>query len=142
MQQHTVLKALKDAGYKFTRNRAAIVNLFVAQPNDSFTVKDIYDAVVQEYCNISLDTIYRTLALLQEHEMIEPVGVSDGVSRYQLACEQHHHHHLICLKCGHTAVIRDCPVPRLEMNYGDFTPIRHRFDVYGYCAACASHSSQ
>lgn len=137
-----ILKALKQAGYKFTGKRKAIVDLFVEHASQHFSVRDVYDFVSQQHRNISLDTVYRTIALLEEHEVIEQVQVNDGVSKYQLACEHTHHHHLICIGCGQTTVLKDCPMPLLDMNYGDFRPLRHRFDIYGYCGACdKAHSS-
>lgn len=133
-----VLRRLKREGHKLTAGRKAIIEMFVRNPDERFSAKDVYDGMVAEHPHMSLDTVYRTLSLLEEHQVIEETQPSEGVAKYQLACVQSHHHHLICIACGKVSVLQSCPLSSCEMDLGGFLPVRHRFDVYGYCPACAS----
>lgn len=47
--------------------------------------------------NISLDTVYRTLACLEEAGLIVRVGISNQ-ARYDAHTEPHYH--FVCMKCG------------------------------------------
>jgi Fur family zinc uptake transcriptional regulator len=140
MTTEEILKELKEAGYKFTGKRQAIVDLFVQNPNKFFTAKDVFDLIKQKYPRISFDTVYRTIALLEKHNVIEQVDANDGAAKYRLTCELHHHHHLVCLGCGQTQIIAECPMSLLHLHFDNFTPVRHRFEIYGYCASCREAS--
>ncbi len=140
MTSEEILKELKAAGYKFTGKRQAIVDLFVQSPHTFFTAKDVYELMKQKYPNISFDTVYRTIALLQEHNVIEEMDANDGASKFRLTCKSHHHHHLICIGCGKTVIIEDCPMALLHLTFENFTPVKHRFEIYGYCASCREAS--
>jgi Fur family zinc uptake transcriptional regulator len=131
-----ILSKLKESGHKFTGKRQEIVELFVRSGNQYLTARDVYESVKQKYPNISMDTIYRTLTLLQELHVIEQMDHIDGVQKYRLTCQTHHHHHLICVVCGQTSVIEECPMSLLHVKLENFTVVNHRFEIYGYCTSC------
>jgi Fe2+ or Zn2+ uptake regulation protein len=59
-----------------------------------------------------------------------------------------HHHHLICESCGGVADFTLLPALERDLdaalreaaNAAGFRPDRHRLDLLGLCAACASAS--
>jgi len=57
----------------------------------------IFETVRKVLPNISLDTIYRTLASLEEAGLIARVGISNQ-ARYDAHTEPHYH--FVCMKCG------------------------------------------
>ena len=62
-------------------------------------------------------------------------------SRYELNCneEDHRHHHLICLKCGSVAEVKEDLLESLEdqiMEKYGFIVKDHRVKFYGYCNKC------
>jgi Fur family ferric uptake transcriptional regulator len=88
-------------------------------------------------------TVYRTLELLQEHQLINRVEVGDGITRYEaVSTEQdEHHHHLVCERCGRLYPFDD---PKLERMI-DALAARHGFEVSehevtlrGVCPSCVS----
>ncbi|NPV27395.1 MAG: transcriptional repressor [Firmicutes bacterium] len=124
-------------GTRSTRQRRAILDL-LKQEKIHLAAEEIYQAVRQTQPNISLGTVYRNLEVLTELGLLSKVVFTDGKSRYELA-ERGHHHHLICLGCGDTVDIPDCPVDKTIdcfMRDKKFRPARHHFEVYGYCAKC------
>lgn len=133
-----ILRELKQAGHKFTGKRKDIVDLFVAQEGKYLTAKDVYESMRRIHPNISLDTVYRTIALLERLHIIEPLEFTEEAVKYRIACESGHHHHLICLGCGRTAVLKDCPIPFLDTQVDNFVVLDHRFELYGYCSTCQS----
>ena len=88
--------------------------------------------------DVSLDTIYRTLALLTDlglvHEIFRPAG-----SVYEVTRPGHHHHHLVCTACGRTECIDVCPMTPVyekEAAKKGFRITGHIFEFYGLCRKC------
>lgn len=133
---YEILSQLKESGYRFSGKRKEIVDLFIEYKDKYLTAKDVYEHVKKFYPNISYDTIYRTLALLKQNQVIEEMEYGDEASRYRLSCGQGHHHHLVCLGCGSIKVVHDCPMQLIDINQEDFTVVDHRFEISGYCSTC------
>ncbi|MEN1969747.1 Fur family transcriptional regulator [Lentibacillus sp. N15] len=127
---------LKLNGYKITRKREKI--LFYLDRNPKYVSgKEIIDYLKKDYPGLSYATAYQNLALFGELGIIEETELN-GEKKYQLSCSTHdHHHHFICLKCGKTRVIENCPMDALP-KLDDFDIVGHKFEVYGYCRECQS----
>jgi Fur family zinc uptake transcriptional regulator len=101
--------------------------------------------VKKKHPNVSYDTIYRTLSLLLEKEIIEKMEFNDEASKYRLVCDHddeghHHHHHLVCVGCGSISTVTECPMEFLQEKLDNFTVTNHRFEIQGYCSSCADAS--
>ncbi len=136
-----ILEQLKESGHRFTGKRKIVVDLFIEYKDKYLTAKDVYEHVKKSYPSISYDTIYRTLALLKQENLIEEMEYGDEASRYRLSCGQGHHHHLVCLGCGSIKVVKDCPMELINIDRDDFTVVNHRFEIFGYCSTCG-HSNK
>jgi Fe2+ or Zn2+ uptake regulation protein len=94
---------------------------------------------------VPLSSLYRTLSVLEESEVIERFPDQAGVARYELAeWLTGHHHHLTCILCGATNDV-DVPkdleaaVARTVTEAGrrlDFDVSGHRLDLQGVCRRC------
>ncbi len=133
-----ILAKLKDAGYKFTGKRQMAVELFVNNRDKYLSAKEVHEHVRSRYERVSFDTIYRTLNTLLEQGVIEPMEFNDEAAKYRLKCGDEHHHHLVCVGCGLTQPLEDCPVDEILDHVGKFEVLNHRFEVYGYCEDCQS----
>jgi len=128
------LQRLKDNGYKTTYKREKILH-FLQQQHRYTSVKEVINHLKKDYPGLSYETIYRNLALFTELGILEKTEL-DGEKKFQLRCGgEHHHHHLICIECGKTQPIENCPM--IEMPKVDgFSIIDHKFEIYGLCDAC------
>ena len=128
------VKLLVDKGYKVTHKREEILE-FLKSQNKYTSVKEVIDHMKSDYPGLSYETIYRNLALFAELGILEETEL-DGEKKYQLSCgTDHHHHHVICLKCGKTKTLENCPmidVPEIS----EFDVTGHKFEIYGYCGEC------
>lgn len=131
-----ILEKLKKSGFKYTGKRQKTIDLFVNNKDKYFSAKDVYEYVKDSYSSVSYDTIYRTLGTLLEENIIENMEYSDEAAKYRLKCYQEHHHHLVCLECGSTFPMEDCPMDTLRTKVGNFKVVNHRFEIYGYCDEC------
>ena len=91
--------------------------------------------------DIGLATIYRTLDLFTELDLLKRLDFGDGRNRYELNDEEfsHFHHHLICVKCGCVKEFEDDMLETLESIIAkklNFRTIDHQLKVYGYCGEC------
>ncbi|ADY55971.1 ferric uptake regulator, Fur family [Syntrophobotulus glycolicus DSM 8271] len=134
-------KVLKENGYKFTNQRKYVYEVLMENGGKHLNSQEIYELVKNKYPDIGVATVYRTLTLLEDMELIDGVDFEDGFRRYEVIKgeEEHRHHHLICLECG---IIKEMEEDLLE-NIEDeiscknhFKVIDHRVKFYGYCSDC------
>lgn len=135
-QTEDILGELKHSGYKFTGKRKEIVDVFVRHQDKYLTAKDVFTEVKQIYPSMSFDTVYRTLSLLAEKQAIEHLDFSVEGTKYRLTCVTKHHHHFLCIGCGRTSVLDECPLQLLEGKLDDFAILDHQFEIRGYCKGC------
>lgn len=140
MDKELAIGQLQKKGYKITPQRQGILDTFMGNAdNRPQSAEDIYRKVVEKYPNVSLDTIYRNLNVLERLEIINKLILQDGKCRYELNSGKHCHH-LVCLKCGAAVTIDFCPFESLDLEKIEsekkFEIKKHCFEVYGYCNLC------
>lgn len=135
---------LKKNGLKVTTQRVAILEVLQERPDSHLTAEEIYDCVKQKYPEIGLATVYRTIQLLSELNLIDKLNLDDGFVRYELGKTSetetgHHHHHLICVGCGEVVSFEDDLLEILEERIRaekKFEVINHEVKLFGYCSEC------
>jgi len=132
---------LKEKQYKLTPQRQTILQTFVENHEQHLSAEDVYHIVRQKTPEIGLATVYRTLELLSELEVLQKMDFGDGRSRYEIneANTPHHHHHLICLSCGKVKEFEDDLLETLETaiaRKSNFLIMDHQLKFYGYCQEC------
>ncbi|QZY57482.1 Fur family transcriptional regulator [Crassaminicella profunda] len=132
---------LKEKGYKLTPQRRATLDTIIENQGKHLSTEEIYDMVKENCPEIGLATVYRTLQLLDELDVISKINFDDGCSRYELNTNEddHQHHHLICLKCGDVIEVEvdlmETLEEEIENNY-DFKISDHKVKFFGYCSKC------
>jgi len=134
-----IIRKMASRGLRITEQRRTLAKLFADTPG-YLSPKDVYDYMGRFYPGLSFDTVYRNLRLLDELGVLEQVVFEDGV-KFKLHCREHdHHHHLICLHCGKTYPLTHCPMEATVVP-DDFVIVKHKFEVFGYCGACAKEEA-
>ncbi|MBZ4654855.1 MAG: fur [Peptococcaceae bacterium] len=132
--------------YKLTPQRQLIVKVFSENPNEHLSAEDVYGLVKEEHPEIGLATVYRTLDLLAQLDILRVMNFGDGRSRYELTdIDDHHHHHLICLQCGNVAEFNDDLLESLEavvQKRNGFRVHNHQLKMYGICKECQSKDNE
>ena len=93
-------------------------------------------------------TVYRTLQLLYEIQLIDRIHFNDGCIRYEIGHifdgdSKHSHHHLICRTCGRVMPFEDDFLEDLEAQIEadtGFHVLDHELKFYGQCKECAEAS--
>lgn len=130
--EETVEK-LEGVGYRVTQPRRAVVDV-ITSSTAPFTVEDICVALPR----VGRATVFRTMKLLHELDVVCRVPLEDGSVRYALS-RGGHHHHLVCRSCGTVEEFSDPALDELiDARARDLT-FRlegHSLELYGLCGNC------
>ncbi len=88
-----------DKGMKMTEQRRVIARA-LSDSEDHPDVEQVYQRASELDPNISIATVYRTVRLFEEANILERHDFGDGRARYEEAGRREHHHHLINLRTG------------------------------------------
>ena len=84
-------------GDKVTHQRTEIYRE-LAKTQEHPDAETIYTRVRKRIPSISLDTVYRTLRLLEDEGLISRVGSISERTRFDANTDRHHH--FVCTECG------------------------------------------
>lgn len=136
----TVKKKLYEKEYKLTPQRRIVLEIFMENPEKHLSAEDVYGMVKKTNPEIGLATVYRTLDLFADLDILQKMDFGDGRARYEFyESEVHHHHHLICMRCGSVAEFEDDLLEALETTIqkkNRFEIVDHQLKFYGYCKKC------
>jgi len=138
-----VKRILRGAGYKLTRQREMILKVLLKNNDRHLSADDVYNLVKEEAPDIGLSTVYRTLDLFSECNILHGINFGDGRKRYEFRMQEgnseHHHHHLICLGCGAIIEVKEDLLEDIEKNIerdNNFKITDHQLKFFGYCEEC------
>lgn len=129
----TATTRLESIGFRTTAPRRAVLQA-IETSESPFTVEDLLAQVPE----VGRATVFRTIKLLQEVDMMCRVPLEDGTARYQVSAGGHHHH-LVCRTCGSFTEFSD---PELDMRISEqanahgFALQGHSLELYGLCREC------
>lgn len=132
-----VVQKLEDRGYRITAPRLKVL-AEIADAGDQFSA----EAIAQRLRGVGRATVFRTLKLLVELDVLCRVLLDDGNLRYRWS-QRGHHHHLVCAECGAVEDFTTCDVTELVRGLTrlkHFTVEGHWLEVYGRCGRCAARS--
>lgn len=131
---------LREKEFKLTPQRRATLDVLIENQSKHLSTEDVYELVKSKYPNIGLATIYRTLQLFDDFDIVKKLNFNDGCYRYELSeDERHQHHHLICIDCGNVYEFDDDLLEQLEHKIekdNDFQVTDHMVKFFGYCKNC------
>ncbi|HIW21671.1 MAG TPA: transcriptional repressor [Candidatus Dorea intestinavium] len=145
VDQELFKKMLKEKGLKVTNQRLLVLQVLGENKDKHLTAEDIYELVKEDYPEIGLATIYRTVQLLYDMRLVDRINLDDGYVRYEMGDmdgendKTHHHHHLICEKCGKVIPFKDDRLDSLEVYIEEatgFLVLDHELKLYGICKEC------
>jgi len=121
-----------DKGMKMTGQRRIIAKV-LSDATDHPDVEEVYRRAVEVDPKISIATVYRTVRLFDEAEILERHDFGDGRARYEEVTETHHDH-LIDLQSGRVIEFH-CPEieeiqRRVAAEHG-FRLVGHRLELFG-----------
>jgi Fur family ferric uptake transcriptional regulator len=137
LTERKVLAALRENGYKLTPQRRAVIKI-ITSSKDHLTPARIYEKIHHIHPGVGLVTIYRTLGILNELELICKLHTDDNCRSYTTGAP-HHHHHLICSVCGTVVDFSGHHLEKLEKILSKESGFRidsHLLEFTGVCQSC------
>ncbi|CAK6551282.1 MAG: Fe2+ or Zn2+ uptake regulation protein Fur/Zur [Candidatus Midichloria mitochondrii] len=122
------------ANIKMTPQRKVIAEV-VSNSSDHPDVEEIYKRANLIDPNISLATVYRTVSLLELHNLLKKLEIGDGKARYEANYSNaRHHHHLIDVDSGEILEFADEELEQLKEKIAKklgYELTDHRLELYG-----------
>lgn len=137
-EQALVERALRQRGFRWTQQRAAIVHTALLT-HEHFTADELLVRCRQQDPNVSRATVYRTLAVLEQAGFVEGLDTGDGGRRFEHVLGHGHHDHMVCTGCGAIFEFHDAELERRQAAAAKrigFRVERHSLRIHGRCRAC------
>lgn len=134
---------LKENGLKFTIQREVILEMLY-NSDEHLTPEALHHLIQEKHpdLNTGIATVYRTLSLLEDSEMVTSLSFGAQGKKYELGAKDHHDH-LICTQCGTITEFVDDEIEERQKKIAEalgFKMQEHSMQIYGICKTCQDKS--
>ena len=136
MNSQDMISRLESKGIRPTANRILVMKTLMGEQNpQSLSNLD------RKMVSMDKSSIFRTLTLFLEHDVVHAFEDGRGVLCYELceekgACDHHDGHiHFYCESCQRSFCMEDIHIPSFELPEG-FYPHSISFVIKGECPDC------
>jgi Fur family ferric uptake transcriptional regulator len=128
---------LREKGHRLTPQRMLVIEA-LHNADRHISAEELYEQLHSRYPYANISTVYRTLELLKELNLVTETDFGEGYVRYHVA-EKGHHHHLLCQTCGKIMDVEEVALYPLKdtllRKYGFDADLRH-LAISGQCSTC------
>ena len=120
-------------GVKFTHQRKIIADV-ISKSNDHPDANEVYLRANKIDPRISLATVYRTIKLFEEHNVLNRIDLGGKRARYEELNEDDHHDHLIDIDSGEIIEFVNEEIEALQMKVAKklgYKLVDHRMELFG-----------
>lgn len=131
MEMTSLEERCANAGLKMTGQRKLILQV-LNNSTDHPSVEDVYARAQALDPSVSMATVYRTLNLLDEMNLVIRHEFNENFARFEITGE--HHHHLIDLETGDVVEFQNEKLERLKEEIArelGYELIDHTLELYG-----------
>jgi len=132
-------KLLKENSLKFTIQREVILETLY-NSDEHLTPESLHHLIQENFPDLKtgIATIYRTLSLLEDSQMVTSLSFGAQGKKYELGAKEHHDH-MICTECGNITEFVDEEIEKrqdaIAQSLG-FKISDHSMQIYGTCKKC------
>lgn len=136
---NNLMQSLRKKGLRLTPQRKLVLRI-LEHASEHLDAEGIWQLARQEYQDLNLATVYRTLNLLSEVGLIRQSYLGEGQKRgYYEVMDKPEHYHFACLNCGRVMELRSDQLKQaqrdLELTHGvRITNLHLKFE--GFCPDC------
>lgn len=123
-------RIMRSKNYKLTSQRETIARALLEHESGRPSAEDVYNYLKKIHSKTARATVYRTLELLAEIDIVLKINIDDGVNRFCFRDDDYYrmNHYLLCARCRNVEVIQEDWLSEvekcLEQEYG-FQVIDH-----------------
>ena len=132
MLDTSIEKLCIEKGMKMTEQRRVIARV-LSLAEDHPDVEELHRRAAELDPRISIATVYRTVRLWEEANILERHDFGDGRSRYEEVTDDHHDH-LIDMKSGRVVEFQNEEIEELQEKIAQAHGMKlvgHRLELYG-----------
>ena len=125
-------KRCREKGLKMTEQRRVIARV-LSDAHDHPDAGAVYQRAAVIDSRISMATVYRTIRLFEECNVLDRHDFGDGRARYEETSAEHHDH-LIDVESGNVIEFQNSDIERLQREVAHelgFQLVDHRLELYG-----------
>lgn len=136
MNSQDIISRLESKGIRPTANRILVMKTLMGEQNPQSLSN-----LERKMISMDKSSIFRTLTLFLEHDVVHAFEDGRGVLCYELceekgACDHHDGHiHFYCESCQRSFCMEDIHIPSFELPEG-FYPHSISFVIKGECPDC------
>jgi Fe2+ or Zn2+ uptake regulation protein len=135
--QDALRDVFRAAGRRLTAQRSLVLGV-LEESDEHLDAEALYDLARGQSPDISLATVYRTLAVLKEMGLVEEHRLGEEHSHYE-SVRSGPHYHFTCLSCGEVIEFNTPLVAQIEQELAEREKVRviaAHLHLSGYCAQC------
>ena len=121
-----------EKGLKMTGQRR-VISQVLSEAEDHLDVEEVHRRAVRLDPRISIATVYRTMRLLEDADVVEKVDFGDGRARYEEKRGEHHDH-LIDTRTGRVIEFTNPELEAMKERIArelGYRIVGHRLEIYG-----------
>lgn len=131
---------LREKGFKVTPQRLAVYSV-LAESKEHPSAEMIYNKLSPLYPTMSLATVYKTLEILVDANIIQEINVGENSFRYDARTNPHPH--VTCISCNRVDDIEEGLFNDIDERIASNTNYsiqKHQLYFFGHCPECKSKS--
>ena len=101
-----------------------------------FNADDLYILMKNSNSRVSRATVYKTLELLAQCDLLSKRNFGDNITRFESSFKRQVHDHLICVDCGKIIEFADPRIKQLPEQISEelgFNFETYSFNIFGRC---------
>jgi Fur family ferric uptake transcriptional regulator len=129
---YRIEKLCAEKGLKMTEQRRVIARV-LSESDDHPDVEQLHQRATEIDDRISIATVYRTVRLLEESDILTRHDFGDGRARYEEVSDEHHDH-LIDIDSGEVIEFTNEAIERLQEDVArelGYRLVDHRLELFG-----------
>ncbi len=126
---------LKRGKNRITPERFEVLDAAI-EHEGHFGADDLYIKMKNSKSAVSRATVYNTLELLAQCELISKRNFGDNMTRFESNFKKQSHDHLICVDCGRIIEFTDSRIKKIPKDISDsfdFEYLSYSFNIFGRC---------
>ena len=126
---------LKSGKNRITPERFEVLEAAL-EYDGHFNADDLYILMKNSNSRVSRATVYKTLELLAQCELLTKRNFGDNITRYESSFKKQVHDHLICVDCGKIIEFADPRIKQLPEQISEelgFNFESYSFNIFGRC---------